>query len=799
MRQVGVLAAAGLVALRDGDGGDDRSTRRGPRERPLPRRGAGRHRRASSLARRRSRSQRPGRLDPGACPDQLRRCSASSATATAFIAALARRGVLVRRFMPARPGPRRDALRHRALGHRGRRSAAVREALDETAAAPVGTSGQPARRRGRLSAPRARSPDRVVRGRRADARARRQRAPGPLDDQLLRPRRIALPARRRGGAGVGHAPRDPRLGRPPRRSVARAGPRRTSNGTRRTSRRSRRWTRRRCPPRRDSSATWSSTTSGSGSSEPTRCGSGSAGRTGASALGDALFPLFTRDFAPLPERLAAIAARLEGGAALPAGLPISGGRRRRSGRGSRSSCGRAPTSRASSTRSGPRRISRERRLPAAERRRLRRGDRRREGGDRGPGRVDRGDPARARRPDWPIGAERYGELLAASGVRRPRRRRDPGDRLGAARTQPRGSARRGARDRPRRHRDGGRSSGSRTTTRRPSRRRSRATGATWRAPGAHLIERDLVTDPARRAGRGHRRRRAYLRGVMPFAAYFEPARWDPSPVGMYVVTPDRRRSPRRDARALPGGDQQHEHPRGLPGPPPAARARRAAPVADPRPGRRPGVRRGLGHVQRADAARARLRRRARSSGSRSRRTRSGGPRGSCSTSGCTAASSRSRRRPSSSIEHTGFERPNALAEARRYTYTPTYNLSYLLGKVLLLQLRATRSSAGSGARSRCATSTTRCSAAARSRSASTAGRCAARAAPSAPGGVAPRAGHPGDRRRARPVANRVLARRLDRHRRPDRSAGAHRRALREPRRAAHPRRRLRRRPAWRAR
>jgi uncharacterized protein (DUF885 family) len=39
------------------------------------------------------------------------------------------------------------------------------------------------------------------------------------------------------------------------------------------------------------------------------------------------------------------------------------------------------------------------------------------------------------------------------------------------------------------------------------------------------------------------------------------------------------------------------------------------------------------------------------------------------------------------IEHTGFERPNALAEARRYTYTPSYNLSYLLGKVLLLQLR----------------------------------------------------------------------------------------------------------------
>jgi len=36
---------------------------------------------------------------------------------------------------------------------------------------------------------------------------------------------------------------------------------------------------------------------------------------------------------------------------------------------------------------------------------------------------------------------------------------------------------------------------------------------------------------------------------------------------------------------------------------------------------------------------------------------------------------------------TSFERANARAEVRRYTYTPTYQLSYLLGKVLLLQLR----------------------------------------------------------------------------------------------------------------
>jgi uncharacterized protein (DUF885 family) len=40
------------------------------------------------------------------------------------------------------------------------------------------------------------------------------------------------------------------------------------------------------------------------------------------------------------------------------------------------------------------------------------------------------------------------------------------------------------------------------------------------------------------------------------------------------------------------------------------------------------------------------------------------------------------------VEHTRFERPVAQAEVNRYTQTPGYNLSYLLGKVLLLRLRA---------------------------------------------------------------------------------------------------------------
>lgn len=39
------------------------------------------------------------------------------------------------------------------------------------------------------------------------------------------------------------------------------------------------------------------------------------------------------------------------------------------------------------------------------------------------------------------------------------------------------------------------------------------------------------------------------------------------------------------------------------------------------------------------------------------------------------------------VEHTGFERPVARAEVQRYTTDPGYNLSYLLGKVLLLRLR----------------------------------------------------------------------------------------------------------------
>ena len=71
--------------------------------------------------------------------------------------------------------------------------------------------------------------------------------------------------------------------------------------------------------------------------------------------------------------------------------------------------------------------------------------------------------------------------------------------------------------------------------------------------------------------------------------------------------------------------------------------------------RRPGVRRGLGHVLRADDARAGLRRRPELPARRCTPTRSGGPAGSSSTSGCTAARSASTRRSDFLVEQTSFE------------------------------------------------------------------------------------------------------------------------------------------------
>ena len=53
---------------------------------------------------------------------------------------------------------------------------------------------------------------------------------------------------------------------------------------------------------------------------------------------------------------------------------------------------------------------------------------------------------------------------------------------------------------------------------------------------AHLVERDIVTVPADERI-DVRETPQYLRNVIPFAAYFSPAVFDPDPKGIYIVTP----------------------------------------------------------------------------------------------------------------------------------------------------------------------------------------------------------------------------------------------------------------------
>ncbi|HJP88513.1 MAG TPA: DUF885 domain-containing protein, partial [Candidatus Limnocylindrales bacterium] len=178
----------------------------------------------------------------------------------------------------------------------------------------------------------------------------------------------------------------------------------------------------------------------------------------------------------------------------------------------------------------------------------------------------------------------------------------------------------------------------------------------------------------------------FLRGVMPFAAYFEPARYDASPVGVYVVTPavdDNPTALMEHYRAAISNTSVHE---AYPGHhlqlalaarhPSLTRAQVDAPefvegwgMYSEQMMREEGFDTGPAFMVAVAtdaiwrAARIVLDVRMH--------------RGEVSIEEATDFL----------IEHTGFERPNALAEARRYTYTPTYNLSYLLGKVLLLKLR----------------------------------------------------------------------------------------------------------------
>ena len=195
-----------------------------------------------------------------------------------------------------------------------------------------------------------------------------------------------------------------------------------------------------------------------------------------------------------------------------------------------------------------------------------------------------------------------------SGLRRPRRRFHPRARPGAARARDRGAGRRGARGRPGRVGDrGGRPDQGRPSgdVRRRARRVPRRDGP-GALPPAPSRPRQR---PRRRADRGHRDPRVPAQRH-PVRGLLRAGHVRRGPQGDLHRHAVGRPRPERDARAQPRLDQQHQHPRGVSGPPPPARRGAPEPVADPPADRRPRVRRGLGDVLRAADARARLRCRA---------------------------------------------------------------------------------------------------------------------------------------------------------------------------------------------
>jgi uncharacterized protein (DUF885 family) len=203
---------------------------------------------------------------------------------------------------------------------------------------------------------------------------------------------------------------------------------------------------------------------------------------------------------------------------------------------------------------------------------------------------------------------------------------------------------------------------------------------------AHVIARDLMTVP------GDERldvtpTPAYLRNVIPFAAYFDPPRFDRDPSGLYIVTPSVGDSPgamREHYRASISNTSIHE---AYPGHhlqlsvsnrhPSLTRLMTDAPefvegwgmyseqlMREEGFDDGPAFRLGMYTDAIWRACRVVLDIRMH--------------RGEVSVEEGTRFM----------VENTSFEEAHARAEVNRYTYTPTYQLSYLLGKVLLLQLRA---------------------------------------------------------------------------------------------------------------
>jgi uncharacterized protein (DUF885 family) len=401
--------------------------------------------------------------------------------------------------------------------------------------------------------------------------------------------------------------------------------------------------------------------------------------TALDVIGDALFLPFAQDFAPLDERLASIASRLE---AVPAYLAESRSR------------ATVPQVRAwqeleiESAADLPsffgEIVAAGRILPDAERRRLERATQ--------SARAAMAEYARTLTAsldggsdDWALGRERYDELLelrAFEGLDADAILQIGEDQL---------ESNKAARIRAAREIDD--SVDEATVIDRLKRDHPRTFAEALDAyrdvmvrARQHLIDRDIVTVPA-----DERidviTTPEYLRNVIPFAAYFQPPKFDPNPKGIYIVTPSVGDDPNAMREhnfssisntsiheAYPGHHLQLSVANANPS---LTRLQVDAPefvegwgmyseqmmreqAFDAAPNFRLNVH--TDAIWRACRIILDIRMH----------------RGEIGIDEAIAFL----------VEQTSFEHANARAEVRRYTYTATYQLSYLLGKVLLLGLRA---------------------------------------------------------------------------------------------------------------
>jgi uncharacterized protein (DUF885 family) len=203
---------------------------------------------------------------------------------------------------------------------------------------------------------------------------------------------------------------------------------------------------------------------------------------------------------------------------------------------------------------------------------------------------------------------------------------------------------------------------------------------------SHLIEHDLVTVPADERILV-RETPEYLRNVLPFAAYFEPAAFDRDARGIYVVTPSVDDDPaamREHNLAAISNTSIHE---AYPGHHLQLDAARRHPSLTRLLADAPEFVEGWGMYSELmmreqgfdDDPRFRLVMHTDAIWRACRMILDVRlHRGEVTAEEATDFL----------VEHTGFERANAKAEVGWYTYRPTYPLSYLLGRTMILGLRA---------------------------------------------------------------------------------------------------------------